>query len=46
MPDDTKANEPVFWHTRLVDDGLDDFCFDCRSVWDWHLVQNHVNKSL
>jgi len=30
LPDDAKANDLVFWHTRLVPDGLDDFTAKLR----------------
>ena len=30
LPDDAKANDLVFWHTRLVADGLDDFATKLR----------------
>ncbi len=30
LPDDAKANDLVFWHTRLVADGLDDFAAKLR----------------
>ena len=30
LPADAKANDLVFWHTRLVTDGLDDFAAKLR----------------
>ena len=43
LPDDAKANDLVFWHTRLVVDGLDDFAAKLRERQTRFVSKRGVN---